>query len=75
MVLHGSRGLVNHAVNRRLGRDDAAGGEAGVELPITARTRELYQRAMDAGFEWKDYSAIVLEMEARAGLEPKETVR
>ena len=44
----------------------------GVELPATRRVRELYERSMEAGFEWKDYSAIVLELERRAGLEPLE---
>ena len=44
----------------------------GVELPATRRVRELYERGLEAGFEWKDYSAIVLELEKRAGLEPLE---
>ncbi len=44
----------------------------GVELPATKRVRELYEWAMDDGYEWKDYSALVLELEKRAGLEPKE---
>jgi 3-hydroxyisobutyrate dehydrogenase len=64
-----------HNIVKDLDLSLAAGDEAGVDLPLTARARELYQRAMDAGFEWKDYSAIVMEMEARAGLDPKETVR
>lgn len=50
-----------------------AGAEVDVELPATARVRELYDRALDAGLEWKDYSAVILEMEKRAGLEPKES--
>jgi 3-hydroxyisobutyrate dehydrogenase-like beta-hydroxyacid dehydrogenase len=50
-----------------------AGAEVDVELPATKRTRELYDRALEAGFEWKDYSAVVLEMEKRAGLEPRES--
>ena len=45
-----------------------------MELPATKRARELYDRALEAGFEWKDYSAVILEMEARAGLEPKESL-
>ncbi len=44
----------------------------GVELPATKRVRELYEWAMEDGYEWKDYSALVLELEKRAGLEPKE---
>ena len=50
----------------------AAGAAVDVELPATKFARELYERALDAGLEWKDYSAVVLEMERRAGLEPKE---
>jgi 3-hydroxyisobutyrate dehydrogenase/glyoxylate/succinic semialdehyde reductase len=50
----------------------AAGEQAGVELPATRSIRELYQRGLDAGYEWKDYSALILAMERRAGLEPKE---
>ncbi len=50
-----------------------AGAEVDVELPATKRARELYDQALDAGLEWKDYSAVVLEMEKRAGLEPKES--
>jgi 3-hydroxyisobutyrate dehydrogenase-like beta-hydroxyacid dehydrogenase len=48
-----------------------AGADTGVELAATRSTRELYQRALDAGLEWKDYAAVVLEMEQRAGLEPR----
>jgi 3-hydroxyisobutyrate dehydrogenase-like beta-hydroxyacid dehydrogenase len=44
----------------------------GVELPATKWVRELYERSLEAGFEWKDYSAVVLELEKRAGLEPLE---
>jgi len=50
----------------------SAGQEVDVELPATQAVRALYDRAMAAGLEWKDYSAVILEMEARAGLEPKE---
>jgi 3-hydroxyisobutyrate dehydrogenase-like beta-hydroxyacid dehydrogenase len=52
----------------------SAGREVDVDLPATRRMRELYDRALEAGLEWKDYSAVVLEMETRAGLEPKESV-
>lgn len=51
----------------------AAGAEVDVELPATRFTRQLYDRALEAGFEWKDYSAVILEMERRCGLEPKES--
>jgi 3-hydroxyisobutyrate dehydrogenase-like beta-hydroxyacid dehydrogenase len=50
----------------------AAGAEVDVELPATEFARRLYQRALDVGLEWKDYSAVVLEMEQRAGLDPQE---
>jgi 3-hydroxyisobutyrate dehydrogenase-like beta-hydroxyacid dehydrogenase len=50
----------------------AAAG-VGVELPATQRVRELYERSLEAGFEWKDYSAVVLDLEKRAGLRPAET--
>jgi 3-hydroxyisobutyrate dehydrogenase-like beta-hydroxyacid dehydrogenase len=50
----------------------AAGREVDVELPATSWARQLYDRALDAGLEWKDYSAVVLEMERRAGLDPKQ---
>lgn len=43
----------------------------GVELPATRWMRELYERSLEAGFEWKDYSAVVLELEKRAGLNPE----
>ncbi|MFH0915504.1 MAG: NAD(P)-dependent oxidoreductase [bacterium] len=49
-----------------------AADEVGVELPATRWVRELYDRGLAAGFEWKDYSAIILELEKRAGLEPLE---
>lgn len=52
-----------------------AGAEVGVELQATKFARQLYQRALDAGYEWKDYSAVVLEMEQRAGLAPEHAVR
>jgi 3-hydroxyisobutyrate dehydrogenase-like beta-hydroxyacid dehydrogenase len=51
-----------------------AGAQVDVELPATKRARELYDRALEAGLEWKDYSAVILEMEKRAGLEPKESL-
>lgn len=44
----------------------------GVELPATKWVRQLYDRSLEAGFEWKDYSAVVLELEKRAGLQPLE---
>ena len=62
-----------HNIVKDLDLSLAAGREVDVELPATQRIRELYDRGMAAGFEWKDYSALVLDMEARAGLEPKES--
>ena len=50
---------------------EAAAG-VGVELPATQKVRDLYDRSMAAGREWQDYSAIVLDLEKRAGLEPQE---
>jgi 3-hydroxyisobutyrate dehydrogenase-like beta-hydroxyacid dehydrogenase len=50
-----------------------AGAEVDVELPATKWARELYERALAAGLEWKDYSAVILEMEERAGLPPKDS--
>lgn len=44
----------------------------GVELPATKWMRVLYQRSLEAGLEWKDYSAVVLELEKRAGLGPRD---
>jgi 3-hydroxyisobutyrate dehydrogenase/glyoxylate/succinic semialdehyde reductase len=61
-----------HNVAKDLDLALAAGEQAGVELPATRRVRELYQRGLDAGFEWKDYSALILDMEKRAGIEPLE---
>jgi 3-hydroxyisobutyrate dehydrogenase-like beta-hydroxyacid dehydrogenase len=63
-----------HNIVKDLDLSLAAGREVDVELPATERIRELYDRGMDAGYEWKDYSALVLAMEARAGLEAKESV-
>jgi 3-hydroxyisobutyrate dehydrogenase-like beta-hydroxyacid dehydrogenase len=50
-----------------------AGVEVDVDLPATSRVRELYEPALQAGLEWKDYAAVVLEIEERAGLEPGES--
>jgi 3-hydroxyisobutyrate dehydrogenase-like beta-hydroxyacid dehydrogenase len=63
-----------HNIAKDLDLALAAGKQAGVELPATQRIRELYDRGLEAGFEWKDYSALILAMEQRAGLEPKESV-
>ena len=62
-----------HNIAKDLDLALAAGRQAGVELPATQRIRELYERGLDAGYEWKDYSALILDMEKRAGLEPKES--
>jgi 3-hydroxyisobutyrate dehydrogenase-like beta-hydroxyacid dehydrogenase len=40
----------------------------GVDMPATAYVRELYERSLQAGQEWKDYSAVILELEKRAGI-------
>ena len=50
---------------------EAAAG-VGVELPATEKVRGLYERSLTAGREWQDYSAIVLDLEERAGLAPLE---
>jgi 3-hydroxyisobutyrate dehydrogenase len=63
-----------HNIVKDLDLSLAAGREVDVELPATQRVRELYDRGLEAGYEWKDYSALVLAMEARAGLEPKESL-
>ena len=42
-----------------------------MELPATTYVRELYERSLQAGLEWKDYSAVVLDLEKQAGLEPR----
>jgi 3-hydroxyisobutyrate dehydrogenase len=44
-----------------------------VRLPATECIRKLYDAAMAEGYEWKDYSALVLHLEKAAGLEPKES--
>jgi 3-hydroxyisobutyrate dehydrogenase len=43
----------------------------GVEMPATTYVRELYERSLQAGLEWKDYSAVILDLEKQAGLEPR----
>ena len=48
-----------------------AADTVGVDLPATRCVRELYERSLQAGFEWKDYSAVIMELEKRAGLEPR----
>jgi 3-hydroxyisobutyrate dehydrogenase-like beta-hydroxyacid dehydrogenase len=69
---YGNPSMSLHNIVKDLGLALTAGAEAGVELPATKRVRELYEPAMKAGLEWKDYAAILLEMETRAGLEAKE---
>lgn len=61
-----------HNIAKDLGLALAAGEEAGVDLPATRQVFELYDRALKTGLEWKDYSALILDLEKRAGLEPKE---
>ncbi|MBC7293408.1 MAG: NAD(P)-dependent oxidoreductase [Thermoleophilia bacterium] len=45
-----------------------AAGQVNVEMPATARVRELFQQAVDEGLEWKDYSALVVVLERKAGV-------
>jgi len=48
-----------------------AAGWVGVDLPATRHIRRLYELSVAAGLEWKDYSAIILDLERRAGLEAR----
>jgi 3-hydroxyisobutyrate dehydrogenase-like beta-hydroxyacid dehydrogenase len=50
----------------------AAAKGIDVRLPATDCIRRLYDAAMAEGYEWKDYSALVLHLEKAAGLEPIE---
>ena len=49
----------------------ATAAEAGVELPTTKAVRQFYLQAAEAGLAGKDFSAVTLELERMAGLEPK----
>lgn len=49
----------------------ATAAEAGVELPTTKAVRQFYVQAAEAGHAEKDFSAVTLELEKMAGLEPK----
>ena len=51
----------------------AAAAGVGVDVPATRDVRELYGWAVEAGYDRRDYSSIVLELERRAGLEPLES--
>ena len=46
----------------------AAAAAHGMDMPLTARTRELWQGLTAAGFEQEDYMAAVKLAEQRAGL-------
>jgi 3-hydroxyisobutyrate dehydrogenase-like beta-hydroxyacid dehydrogenase len=46
----------------------AAAEGVGMAMPAMAYVRELYERSLEAGLEWKDYSAVILELEKDAGL-------
>ena len=70
---YGNPSMSLHNIVKDLDLALTAGAEVDVELPATKRVRELYEPAMKAGLEWKDYAAVLLEMETRAGLEAKET--
>jgi 3-hydroxyisobutyrate dehydrogenase-like beta-hydroxyacid dehydrogenase len=65
---YGNPAMSLHNIVKDLDLALTAGAQVEVELPATEFARRLYQRALDAGFEWQDYSAVVLEMEQRAGL-------
>ena len=69
---YGKPAMSLHNIVKDLDLALAAGAEVDMELPASKFARELYDRALQAGLEWKDYSAVILEMEKRAGLEPKE---
>jgi len=49
-----------------------AGRDAGMELPTAQAVREGYVEAMAAGLGQRDVSAIVLDLEKKAGLDPRE---
>jgi 3-hydroxyisobutyrate dehydrogenase-like beta-hydroxyacid dehydrogenase len=49
----------------------ATAAGVGVELPTTKAVRQFYSQAAEAGFAEKDFSAVTLELEKMAGLEPK----
>jgi 3-hydroxyisobutyrate dehydrogenase-like beta-hydroxyacid dehydrogenase len=70
---YGNPAMSLHNIVKDLDLALRAGAEVAVELPATQRVRELYQPALDAGLEWKDYAAVLLEIERQAGLEPKES--
>ena len=69
---YGNPSMSLHNIVKDLDLALTAGAGVDVELPATKRVRELYEPALNAGLEWKDYAAVLLEMEARAGLEAKE---
>lgn len=70
---YGNPAMSLHNIVKDLDLALKAGAEVDVQLPATQRVRDLYQPAIDAGLEWKDYAAVLLEIERRAGLEPKES--
>ena len=49
-----------------------AGRSANIELPTTQAVRAGYVEAMAAGLGQRDVSAIVLDLEKKAGLDPRE---
>ena len=48
----------------------ATAAENGVRMPITESVRDFYKAAAGAGLGSKDFSAVTLELEKLAGLEP-----
>jgi 3-hydroxyisobutyrate dehydrogenase-like beta-hydroxyacid dehydrogenase len=70
---YGNPAMSMHNIVKDLDLALKAGAEVDVDLQATRRVRELYEPALAAGLEWKDYAAVVLEKEERAGLEPRES--
>jgi 3-hydroxyisobutyrate dehydrogenase-like beta-hydroxyacid dehydrogenase len=48
----------------------ATASQTGVAMPVTEAVREFYARATEAGLGEKDFSAVTLELEKLAGIEP-----
>ncbi len=69
---YGNPAMSLHNIVKDLDLSIKAGAEVDVDLPATRRVRELYQPAIEAGLEWLDYAAVLLDIERRAGLEPKQ---
>ena len=46
-----------------------AGENLGVDLPVTSATRDMVQRAIDAGFTDVDFSVLLQEQAKASGLD------